>query len=158
MASFVDRVKIDVTAGNGGNGCVSVRREKYKPLGGPDGGDGGRGGSVFLEVDPQSHTLLDYHHLPHRKATNGTPGMGDNREGANGEDLVLPVPPGTVVKSVAGEILADLQGAGSFHNDYSSRGILCIDFCIGSQLSNCFWCAGSACAGCGHFCERADPA
>lgn len=113
MASFVDRVKIDVTAGNGGNGCVSVRREKYKPLGGPDGGDGGRGGSVFLEVDPQSHTLLDYHHLPHRKATNGTPGMGDNREGANGEDLVLPVPPGTVVKSVAGEILADLQGAGS---------------------------------------------
>lgn len=113
MASFVDRVKIDVTAGNGGNGCVSVRREKYKPLGGPDGGDGGRGGSVFLEVDPQSHTLLDYHHLPHRKATNGTPGMGDNREGANGEDLVLPVPPGTVVKSAAGEILADLQGAGS---------------------------------------------
>lgn len=113
MASFVDRVKIDVTAGNGGNGCVSVRREKYKPLGGPDWGDGGRGGSVFLEVDPQSHTLLDYHHLPHRKATNGTPGMGDNREGANGEDLVLPVPPGTVVKSAAGEILADLQGAGS---------------------------------------------
>ena len=79
MASFVDRVKIDVTAGNGGNGCVSIRREKYKPLGGPDGGDGGRGGSVFLEVDPQSHTLLDYHHLPHRKATNGTPGMGVNR-------------------------------------------------------------------------------
>lgn len=113
MASFVDRVKIDVTAGNGGNGCVSIRREKYKPLGGPDGGDGGRGGSVFLEVDPQSHTLLDYHHLPHRKATNGTPGMGDNREGANGEDLVLPVPPGTVVKSEDGQILADLQGAGS---------------------------------------------
>lgn len=113
MANFVDRVKIDVTAGNGGNGCVSIRREKYKPLGGPDGGNGGHGGSIFLQVDPQCHTLLDYHHLPHRKASNGTPGMGANREGANGADLVLPVPAGTVVKTKDGEILADLQGVGT---------------------------------------------
>ena len=68
MATFVDRVMLHVSAGNGGNGVASVRREKFKPLGGPDGGNGGRGGSVILEVDPQSTTLLDYHHSPHRKA------------------------------------------------------------------------------------------
>lgn len=113
MPSFVDRVKVEVTAGNGGHGCASVRREKFKPLGGPDGGNGGDGGSVILRVDPQVTTLLDYHHSPHRKAPNGAPGMGANRDGAKGEDLVLPVPNGTVIKNEQGEILADLQGDGA---------------------------------------------
>ncbi|MBD3690194.1 GTPase ObgE [Nanchangia anserum] len=113
MASFVDRVRLHVRGGNGGHGCTSVRREKFKPLGGPDGGDGGRGGSVILEVSDQVTTLLDYHHRPRRVAENGTPGMGANRQGANGEDLVLPVPDGTVVKDTDGTVLADLHGLGS---------------------------------------------
>lgn len=113
MPNFVDRVRLHVTAGNGGHGCTSVRREKYRPLCGPDGGDGGKGGSVILRVDPQVTTLLDYHHLPHRKAENGTPGMGGNREGSNGADLILGVPNGTVVKDLDGRILADLQGEGA---------------------------------------------
>lgn len=114
MASFIDRVKVFVQAGNGGHGCTSVLREKYKPLGGPDGGNGGDGGSIILNVDPQMTTLLDYHHLPHRKAQNGTPGMGGNRDGSKGEDLTLPVPPGTVVKDAAGNILVD------FHEEQAS--------------------------------------
>ena len=99
MASFVDRVVLHVSGGTGGHGCVSVHREKFKPLGGPDGGNGGNGGDVILRVDPQTTTLLDYHHAPHRHATNGGPGMGDWRGGKNGETLILPVPEGTVVKS-----------------------------------------------------------
>ncbi|GAA2245726.1 GTPase ObgE [Rarobacter faecitabidus] len=92
---------------------MSVRREKFKPLGGPDGANGGNGGSVILRVDPQVTTLLDFHHLPHRTATNGTPGGGDMRQGATGEDLVLGVPEGTVVKDGDGNVLADLVGAGT---------------------------------------------
>ena len=111
MASFVDRVVLHVAAGDGGHGVASVRREKFKPLGGPDGGNGGRGGNVELYVDPQATTLLDYHHSPHRKATNGQPGGGDDRNGADGGDLVLPVPAGTVVKRPDGEVLADLVDA-----------------------------------------------
>ena len=72
-ASFIDRVVLHVTAGHGGHGVASVRREKFKPLGGPDGGNGGHGGSVILRVDPQATTLLDYHRHPHRKAENGKP-------------------------------------------------------------------------------------
>ena len=113
MAEFVDRVKIFATAGDGGHGCASVRREKFKPLGGPDGANGGRGGSVIVRVDPNVTTLLDYHQRPHRKATNGEPGKGDLRVGKTGEDLILGVPEGTVIKSEAGELLADLQGAGA---------------------------------------------
>ncbi|MBR7744871.1 GTPase ObgE [Phycicoccus sp. BSK3Z-2] len=113
MATFVDRVVLHVTAGNGGHGVASVRREKFKPLGGPDGGNGGRGGSVVLEVDPQSTTLIDYHHSPHRRADNGKPGAGDERNGGDGGDLVLPVPEGTVVKDAAGDVLADLVGPGA---------------------------------------------
>ncbi|ROR71901.1 GTPase ObgE [Bogoriella caseilytica] len=113
MPSFVDRVTIHVAAGNGGHGCASVRREKFKPLGGPDGANGGPGGDVILEVDPQTTTLLDFHHQPHRKATNGAPGSGDLQQGSRGETLVLPVPDGTVVKSPDGEVLADLIGAGT---------------------------------------------
>lgn len=113
MASFVDRVLLHATGGHGGNGCVSIRREKFKPLAGPDGANGGRGGSVILEVDPQVTTLLAFHHLPHRRAESGTQGMGDLRQGRTGEDLVLPVPEGTVVKTEDGEVLADLMGAGT---------------------------------------------
>ncbi|MER6048882.1 GTPase ObgE [Streptomyces sp. BHT-5-2] len=113
MTTFVDRVELHVAAGNGGHGCASVHREKFKPLGGPDGGNGGRGGDVTLVVDQDVTTLLDYHHHPHRKATNGQPGAGDNREGKNGQDLVLPVPDGTVVLDKNGEVLADLVGQGT---------------------------------------------
>lgn len=112
MASFVDRVVLHAKAGDGGNGCVSVRREKFKPLGGPDGANGGDGGDVIVEVDPQVTTLLSYHRSPHQKATNGKPGAGDLREGANGQDLVLGVPAGTVIKSEDGDVLADLLRPG----------------------------------------------
>jgi len=112
VAAFVDRVTIHVTAGNGGHGCVSIRREKFKPLGGPDGGNGGDGGDILLKVDPQVTTLLDYHHLPHRKAGNGEPGKGGLRPGKQGGDLVLPVPAGTIVKNRDGDILADLVNVG----------------------------------------------
>lgn len=113
MASFVDRVVLHASGGDGGNGCASIRREKFKPLAGPDGGNGGDGGTVRLVVDPQVTTLLEYHHSPHRRATSGTQGMGDDRDGANGDDLVLRVPEGTVVKDREGTVLADLVGAGA---------------------------------------------
>jgi GTP-binding protein len=113
VATFVDRVVLHADGGDGGNGCASIRREKFKPLAGPDGGDGGDGGDVVLEVDPQVTTLLEYHHLSHRRAENGTGGMGDNRDGANGSDVVLRVPDGTVAKTTDGELLVDLVGSGS---------------------------------------------
>ncbi|MDX2728062.1 MULTISPECIES: GTPase ObgE [unclassified Streptomyces] len=113
MTTFVDRVELHVAAGNGGHGCASVHREKFKPLGGPDGGNGGRGGDVTLVVDQDITTLLDYHHSPHRKATNGQPGAGDHRTGKEGQDLVLPVPDGTVVLDRNGNVLADLVGQGT---------------------------------------------
>jgi len=112
MAAFIDRVTVHVSAGNGGHGVSSVHREKFKPLGGPDGGNGGDGGDVVLEVDGSVHTLLDFHHHPHQKAPNGKPGAGGNRSGARGEDAVLRVPEGTVV-SVGGEVVADLMGVGT---------------------------------------------
>ncbi|NEK60258.1 GTPase ObgE [Geodermatophilus sabuli] len=113
MAAFVDRVIVHVAAGNGGHGVSSVHREKFKPLGGPDGGNGGNGGDVVLEVDPSVHTLLDFHHRPHQKAGNGRPGEGSNRHGARGEDRVLRVPAGTVVSTPDGRVIADLVGAGT---------------------------------------------
>ncbi|GIJ00507.1 GTP-binding protein [Sediminihabitans luteus] len=113
MATFVDRVVLHASGGNGGNGCASIRREKFKPLAGPDGGNGGDGGTVRLVVDPQTTTLLEYHHSPHRHAASGTQGMGDNRHGAAGGDLVLRVPDGTVVKDTEGNLLADLVGDGA---------------------------------------------
>jgi GTPase len=113
VAAFVDRVVLHVQAGNGGHGCASILREKFKPLGGPDGGDGGHGGSVRLVVDAGVHTLLDFHFRPHVKAENGRPGAGRNRDGANGHDLILRVPDGTVVQTVDGEPLADLVVAGT---------------------------------------------
>ncbi|WP_329103404.1 GTPase ObgE [Micromonospora sp. NBC_01699] len=113
MITFVDRVVLHLRAGDGGHGCVSIHREKFKPFGGPDGGNGGHGGSVSLVVDPQVHTLLDFHFRPHIKADNGKGGAGSNRDGANGGDLVLKVPAGTVVLSTTGEVLADMTGAGT---------------------------------------------
>ncbi|WP_406264794.1 GTPase ObgE [Actinacidiphila glaucinigra] len=113
MTTFVDRVELHVAAGSGGHGCASVHREKFKPLGGPDGGNGGRGGDVTLVVDQAVTTLIDYHHHPHRKATNGKPGEGGNRSGKDGTDLVLLVPDGTVVMDSRGNVLADLVGQGT---------------------------------------------
>ncbi|MGH3261680.1 MAG: GTPase ObgE, partial [Trebonia sp.] len=107
MPTFVDRVVLHASAGDGGHGCASIRREKYKPLGGPDGGN------VALVVDSDTTTLLAFHHAPHRRATSGKSGQGSNRSGADGEDMVLPVPDGTVVKDDNGAVLADLVGAGT---------------------------------------------
>jgi GTPase len=114
VPTFVDRVTLHVSAGRGGNGVASVHREKFKPLGGPDGGNGGPGGSVILRVDPDVTTLLDYHHSPHRKAENGAQGAGGHRNGSHGGDLLLPVPDGTVVHDArTGEVLADMVGPGT---------------------------------------------
>ncbi|EIT88978.1 GTPase CgtA [Parascardovia denticolens IPLA 20019] len=116
MADFVDRVTVHAKGGDGGNGAASIKREKYKPLAGPDGGDGGRGGSVIVVADPNTTSLLHYRFAPHRTARNGTMGKGDDKDGAIGQDLILPVPVGTVVFDVTGgkkrEVLADLQTPG----------------------------------------------
>lgn len=114
MASrFVDRAVIDLVAGNGGNGCVSMHREKFKPLGGPDGGNGGSGGDVVLVVDQGVHTLLDFHFRPHARAGSGRHGQGSNRAGAAGQPLELKVPEGTVVLDSDGSVMADLTGHGT---------------------------------------------
>ena len=113
LPTFVDHVTLHVAAGRGGHGVASVHREKFKPLGGPDGGNGGPGGSVILEVDANVTTLVDYHHSPSRKAENGGHGAGSHRNGAHGKDLILAVPSGTLVKDGEGNVLADLVGAGT---------------------------------------------
>ncbi|MBV9013279.1 MAG: GTPase ObgE [Pseudonocardiales bacterium] len=113
MSRFVDRVMIHVAAGDGGHGCASVHREKFAPLGGPDGGNGGRGGDVVLVVDPGVHTLLDFHYRSQARASSGKPGQGSHRNGASGEDLELRVPDGTVVLTPDGEVAADLVGSGT---------------------------------------------
>ncbi|HZZ48972.1 MAG TPA: GTPase ObgE [Pseudonocardia sp.] len=113
MSRFIDRTSLLVIAGSGGNGCASVHREKFKPLGGPDGGNGGRGGDVVLVVDPGVHTLLDFHYRRQARASSGKQGQGSNRNGAAGTDLELAVPDGTVVLTSSGEQLADLVGVGT---------------------------------------------
>lgn len=107
---FVDHARIFVKAGRGGDGCVSFRREKYVPYGGPDGGNGGRGGDVFLEADPRMRSLLDLTYKPHYTAESGHAGQGSNKAGKSGQDLVIHVPYGTVLYA-AGQPLADLQTA-----------------------------------------------
>ena len=108
MATFVDQVTLHLKAGDGGDGCVSVHREKFKPLGGPDGGDGGDGGDIIIVADSQTSTLLNYHRSPHRTSRRGGPGLGGHKSGGKGEDLELLVPVGTVVSSADGTVLADL--------------------------------------------------
>ncbi len=106
---FIDRVKIYAKGGDGGNGCVSFRREKYVPFGGPDGGDGGRGGDVVLRADPDTDSLIRLHFNPHQRAESGTHGQGSNRYGRKGKDRIVLVPCGTEVYDEAtGEQLADL--------------------------------------------------
>ncbi len=113
MGRFVDQAKIYVKAGDGGPGCVSFRREKYVPRGGPDGGDGGKGGDVVLVASSQLHTLYDFHHQTHFRAENGRPGMGKKMKGRDGRDLILYVPVGTVVRDAeTGEILYDFTKDG----------------------------------------------
>jgi GTPase len=110
---LVDWARIHVISGKGGAGCVSFRREKYVPRGGPDGGDGGRGGSVVLAVSPRVRTLLDCREQPRYLAEHGRAGSGNQRSGKNGADLEVPVPAGTVVRdSASGEVVADLVQAG----------------------------------------------
>ena len=113
MAEFADQAVVRIQAGSGGNGCASIHREKFKPLGGPDGGNGGRGGDVIFRVDPSTATLLDFHRRPLRRAGSGKAGAGSHRSGAEGADLLVNVPDGTVVKTADGEVLADLIGAGT---------------------------------------------
>ncbi len=112
MRYFFDRAKIYVEGGRGGNGCISFRREKFVPKGGPDGGDGGDGGDVVLVVSPNLNTLRDFHYKRHYRAKKGEHGKGKNMHGRKGEDLVVPVPPGTVVMDEDGNVIGDLVKEG----------------------------------------------
>ena len=96
--AFIDEVKFYVKAGDGGNGCVSFRREKYVPRGGPNGGDGGDGGSVYLETDARKASLIDFRYASHFKAERGHNGSGQDKHGRSGKDYVIKIPPGSVVK------------------------------------------------------------
>ncbi|MGI8560853.1 MAG: Obg family GTPase CgtA [Luteimonas sp.] len=110
---LVDEAEITVIAGNGGNGCVGFRREKFIPLGGPDGGDGGDGGNVWLQADENLNTLVDFRHQKQFRAPRGENGMGQQRYGKGGEDTVIPVPVGTQVVNVdTDEVIGDLTGHG----------------------------------------------
>ncbi len=111
---FIDYAKIMVRGGGGGHGMIAFRREKFVPKGGPSGGDGGRGGDVILKVDPQLTTLHDIHYNRIYRAKRGRHGSGGEKRGADGESIILPVPPGTVVKGAeSGAVLADLVAPGS---------------------------------------------
>src|SRR6266511_2792878 len=110
---FVDETTLEVTAGRGGDGVTAFHREKYRPRGGPDGGDGGHGGDVVLAADPSVATLVEYHFHPHQRARKGTHGQGNNRKGSDGADRLLPVPVGTMVRDEDGRLLADLATPGA---------------------------------------------
>ena len=113
MSNFTDYVKISVQAGKGGDGAISFRREKYVAAGGPDGGDGGKGGDVYFKVDDDINTLIDFRFKKKFKAQNGENGQGARKYGKSGEDLVIKVPSGTIIKNAAtNEILADLSEKG----------------------------------------------
>lgn len=110
---FVDEAKIKVEAGKGGNGCLSFRREKFIPFGGPDGGDGGDGGSVFLQANSDLNTLIDFRYQRNFKAENGQGGMGSNCTGKKGDDLIIPVPVGTMVYDLeTNELIGDIRKNG----------------------------------------------
>src|ERR1700678_4126330 len=113
MAEFADQATLRVEAGDGGDGCASIHREKFKPLGGPDGGNGGGRGGVVLAGDASAATPLHLHRPPGRRAGNGKQGEGSHRSGGNGPDLIIAVPNGTEVKTEDGEVLADLVGVGT---------------------------------------------
>ncbi|MBU1140175.1 MAG: GTPase ObgE, partial [Proteobacteria bacterium] len=111
--AFVDEAKFFVKAGDGGNGCISFRREKYVPRGGPNGGDGGRGGSVIIESVSRLQSLIDFRYRSHFKAKSGGHGMGKDMHGRNGSDCLMTVPVGSIIKdSETGEVLADLCNEG----------------------------------------------
>ena len=112
---FVDKAEISVRAGKGGNGAVAFHREKYVPAGGPDGGDGGRGGDIIVEADTNMSTLMDFRYKRKYTADNGADGSGGNRTGKDGKDLLIRVPNGTVIREKeSGAVIADMSGAGSF--------------------------------------------
>ena len=112
--SFVDEAKFYVKAGDGGNGCLSFRREKYVPKGGPDGGDGGKGGDVILQATKSLSSLIDFKFRSHFKAERGVHGKGKDMHGRNGQDCIMDVPVGSVIKdNETGEILADLNTDGA---------------------------------------------
>lgn len=112
MAKFIDEAQISVKAGDGGNGCLSFFRGPNLPKGGPDGGDGGRGGSIYFRADPQLNSLLDFRYQRHYKAERGADGAGKKMNGRKGEDLYIRVPLGTVLRDENGDVLADLTTAG----------------------------------------------
>src|SRR3954463_12064742 len=112
MSGFVDVAQVNVKGGDGGAGSISFRREAHVPKGGPDGGDGGKGGGVWLQANRNVASLLSFRDHPHRKARSGVHGAGKKRHGANGDDLVVAVPEGTVVRSSDGAVLADLPSHG----------------------------------------------
>ena len=110
---FADEARIHVKAGDGGNGCVSFRRERFVPRGGPDGGDGGKGGDIILQADEQLSTLLDFTYPQQFRARNGTHGKGKGKTGRDGEDRIIRVPAGTIVRDdPTGEVIQDLVGGG----------------------------------------------
>ncbi|MGH9070071.1 MAG: Obg family GTPase CgtA, partial [Acidimicrobiales bacterium] len=113
MSAFVDEAQLHVKAGDGGAGSVSFRREAHVSRGGPDGGNGGGGGDVWLQTSTRLASLLSFSDHPHRRAVDGTHGKGKGKDGATGADVVVEVPEGTIIRSLSGEVLADLAGAGA---------------------------------------------
>ena len=112
---FVDKAEIKIRAGKGGNGAVAFHREKYVPAGGPDGGDGGRGGNIVIEVDTNMSTLMDFRYKSKYSAENGSDGSGGNKTGKDGKDLIVRVPDGTVIREKESEaVIADMSGSGTF--------------------------------------------
>jgi GTPase len=111
---FIDEVKIVIASGKGGQGCISFRRESMTPRGGPDGGDGGKGGDLILKVAQNLNSLVDYRRNKRYAAQNGQQGTGSNCTGANGNDMIMPVPPGTIIRDLNGEILIDMTGIEQF--------------------------------------------